>query len=65
MTASVLFAPVREGSFDTYEVSPAVNRADNDGPQLIEPAQQAEEPEPISPKRKAQAKKDDGQASLF
>jgi putative SOS response-associated peptidase YedK len=67
-TASVLFAPVREGSLAAYEVSPAVNRADNDGPQLIEPApaQQAEEPEPVAkaPAKRAK-KKDERQSSLF
>ena len=37
MTATALIAPARAGLLDAYEVSPAVNRADNDGPQLLEP----------------------------
>jgi putative SOS response-associated peptidase YedK len=71
-TAAALFAPGRAGLLEAYAVSPAVNSAANDGPQLIEPVSATAavgaaepEPKPIAPKRKAQAKKDDGQASLF
>ena len=67
-TAATLFAPVREGSLAAYEVSPAVNRADNDGPQLIEPAPAQQSP-PAEPAVKAPAKrakkKDERQSSLF
>jgi putative SOS response-associated peptidase YedK len=71
-TATALFAAGPGGLLDAYEVSQAVNRADNDNPTLIEPLSAAAamgtaepEPKPIAPKRKARAKKDDGQASLF
>jgi putative SOS response-associated peptidase YedK len=65
-TASVLFAPAPEGLLDAYEVSSAVNRADNDGPQLIAPAQHAPEPEPAAKgPAKRPKKKDERQASLF
>ena len=36
-TAAALFASGRGGLLDAYEVSQAVNRADNDNPTLIEP----------------------------
>ncbi len=70
LTAAALIAPARAGLLEAYEISPAVNRADNDSAALIEPisaaASAAEpKPEPVAPKRKTQAKNDDGQASLF
>jgi putative SOS response-associated peptidase YedK len=37
-TATALCVPARDGLLEAYAVSPAVNRADNDGPELIEPA---------------------------
>jgi putative SOS response-associated peptidase YedK len=64
MTATALIAPAREGVLEAYEVSPAVNRHDNDGPQLIEPASaQPPASEPVKPARKP--KKDERQSSLF
>ena len=67
-TAAALFAPAREGLLDAYEVSPAVNRADNDGPQLIEPApaqhaQSRAGRESAAPS--ARKKTDERQSSLF
>jgi len=64
LTASALFAPTPEGFFEAREVSPAVNRADNDGPELLAPASEAvQEPAPPPPKR--EKKKDERQGSLF
>jgi putative SOS response-associated peptidase YedK len=72
-TATGLLAPAREGLLDAYEVSPAVNRAANDEPALIEPvsSQQAgalpagEGGAAAPAKRERRAKKDDRQSSLF
>src|SRR2546422_6024645 len=36
-TAAALFVPAREGLLEAYEISPAVNRTANDGPELIAP----------------------------
>jgi hypothetical protein len=71
--ATVLLASAREGLLDAYEVSPAVNRAANDEPALIEPIspQQAaalragEADVAASAKREKRSKKDDRQSSLF
>ena len=66
LTAAALFVPPRAGLLEAYEVSPAVNRAENDGPQLIEPLSSqpaAELPEPRAAKR--ERKKDERQGSLF
>jgi putative SOS response-associated peptidase YedK len=40
-TATALMAPAPEQLLEAYEVSPAVNRATNDSPELIEPAMHA------------------------
>jgi putative SOS response-associated peptidase YedK len=68
-TAAALIAPAREGVLDVYEVSPAVNRAENDIPALIEPVTaastgaDAESPASKAPARKG--KPDSRQGSLF
>jgi putative SOS response-associated peptidase YedK len=69
-TAAALVAPAREGVLDVYEVSPAVNRAENDTPALIEPvtaaSARADAQSPASktaPARKG--KPDRRQGSLF
>jgi len=62
--AAALIAPAPEGLLALHEVSSAVNRTANDGPQLIEPALASDAP-PTPPKAKPKPKKDDGQASLF
>jgi putative SOS response-associated peptidase YedK len=62
--ASALIAPAPENLFEAYEVSPAVNRADNDSPELLTPAS-ALPPEPEQPDDKAKPKRDDRQGSLF
>ena len=68
-TAAAFLVPAPEAELEAYEVSTAVNRAANDGPQLLMPvaAAPAAEPEPaaVPPKRKPRPKKDDRQASLF
>ena len=61
--AGSMLQPTLPGLLDAYEVSPAVNHADNDGPQLIEPA--AAQPEPAPIPRRREPKKDDRQGSLF
>jgi putative SOS response-associated peptidase YedK len=64
MTAAALFVPTPAGMLEAYAVSPAVNRADNDGPELIEPVP----PELIAaaePAPKREKKKDERQGSLF
>src|SRR6202171_2123671 len=59
-TAAALFAPGRAGLLDAYEVSPAVNRADNDNPTLIEPlsSQPAVAAAEAPPSSKREKKKD-------
>jgi putative SOS response-associated peptidase YedK len=66
-TAAAFLLPAPEEMLEAYEVSTAVNRAANDGPQLLMPvaASVAEEP-PASPaKRTRKPKADDRQPSLF
>ena len=68
ITATALLVPPPEGMLEAYEVSPAVNRVENDSPALLEPAteQEAMAPQPTaSASGKRARKKDDGQASLF
>src|SRR5262249_18479487 len=62
--ASALIAPPPDDLFEAYEVSPAVNRADNDSPELLTPAS-ALPPEPEKPAVRAKPKRDDRQGSLF
>jgi putative SOS response-associated peptidase YedK len=67
--ATALIAPAPEAVFEAYEISTAVNRTANDGPQLIAPVKEGEAPPApqVAPPRAARprAKKDDGQQSLF
>jgi putative SOS response-associated peptidase YedK len=69
MTAAALCAAAPEGQLEAYEVSSAVNRADNDGPELIAPAPPASaptaEPGPPGERRAKKPKTDEGQWSLF
>jgi putative SOS response-associated peptidase YedK len=63
-TAAAFLMPAPEELLDAYEVSTAVNRAANDGPELLMPVASAPAAEPrVPPERKA--KKDDRQPSLF
>ncbi|MGD9920868.1 MAG: SOS response-associated peptidase [Pseudorhodoplanes sp.] len=64
--ASALITPARDHELEVREVSPAVNRAIHDGPELIAPYSAPPVtaiPEPAKPPRKT--KKDDRQQSLF
>ena len=64
--AAALIAPTRDEMLEVYEVSPAVNRAVHDAPELIEPYTGPSVPDaapPPAPARKA--KKDDRQQTLF
>ena len=71
-TAVALFVPAPEGMFEAYEISPALNRTANDGPELIAPVV-AEEAPPVGvevrasepTKRKKKPVKDERQSSLF
>jgi len=67
-TAAALIMPAREGLLDAYEVSPAVNRADNDDASLIEPYTEAPSssvPSATAGKVAKKPKEDDRQGSLF
>jgi len=63
ITAAALFVPTPPGALEASEVSPAVNRADNDGPELIAPAP-PDAPEAPAPSKR-EKKKDERQGSLF
>ena len=69
-TATALCVPARDGLLEAYEVSPAVNRADNDWPELIAPAP-PEQPPAVDAdagapaERKKKPKTDERQWSLF
>jgi len=67
-TAAALIAPAPEGRLEAYEVSPAVNRTANDGPELIvpatAPAPDVGEAAAAAPRKRAK-KKDERQPSLF
>ncbi|MDE1971609.1 MAG: SOS response-associated peptidase [Hyphomicrobiales bacterium] len=61
--AAALIAPVPDGRLECYEVSPAVNRAANDFPELIAPAAPVvDRAEPVAT---AKRKKPNNQPSLF
>jgi putative SOS response-associated peptidase YedK len=71
-TAAALIMPAPEALLEAYEVTKAVNRAVNDGPDLLMPAppRPATPPEPEAPpavarKRARQPKPDKRQPSLF
>jgi putative SOS response-associated peptidase YedK len=65
--AAAALVPTPPGQLDAYEVSPAVNRTDNDGPELIAPYTPPPEapPEPSASAPKRARKPDDRQGSLF
>ena len=67
LTAAALLVPAREGFFEAYEISTAVNRVANDTPAVLEPAPErlvASAPEPPA-KRPRQPKKDDRRHRCF
>jgi putative SOS response-associated peptidase YedK len=77
LTAAAVFAPAPDGLMEAYEISTAVNRVANDGPDLLEPlaptpaaaptpAQPgAEPPASVPARRTRKPKKDERQQSLF
>ena len=66
MVAAALLKPVREDRMEAYEISPAINRVVNDGPDVLE-AYTAPDVAEETPKqnRKRATVIDDRQASLF
>ncbi len=68
VTASALIAPAADDELEAYEVSTAVNRVTNDGPDLIEPVDASRPEEMAEPQRAPRRKRfvnDSGQGSLF
>jgi hypothetical protein len=73
LTAAALIMPTRDGLLDAYEVSPAVNRVDNDNVTLIEPFSEPHPPAPsiatpdadAAGARAKKPKADERQGSLF
>jgi putative SOS response-associated peptidase YedK len=68
VTATALFGPGRADLLQAYEISTAVNSADNDNPALIEPLSSQPAPAETEPARvpcKRENKKDERQGSLF
>ena len=66
LTAAAMLVPTRPGRLEAYEISPAVNHAGNDGPQLIEPvAAQPIAAAPAARPSKREPRKDERQGSLF
>ena len=65
LTASALLTPAPERLFEAYEVSPAVNRTANEGPELIEPVRPREAEPPARATLKPRKSKDERQPSLF
>jgi len=65
-SASAVIRPADDAAIEHYEVSRAVNRFENDTPNLVEPLTEPE-PEDEKPKRakREKEKTDDGQGSLF
>jgi putative SOS response-associated peptidase YedK len=67
LTAAALFVPTPAGQLEAYQVSPAVNRADTDGPELIEPVPPDSVDVDVAARApsKREKKKDERQDSLF
>ena len=64
--AAAMLVPAQEELFEAYEIGPAVNRAANDTPDLLLPADpNAAPPPPPARKRARKAASDDGQGTLF
>jgi putative SOS response-associated peptidase YedK len=64
VAAAAPLEPAPEGLLEAYEISTAVNRTANDGPELIVPAP-ADQPPPAPLPRKRATVKDECQPSLF
>src|SRR5262245_39790395 len=68
LIAAATLVPAPDTLFEAYEISDAVNRVVNDGPELLEPWQESAAPAPVrkpASTRAGRPKKDDGQATLF
>jgi len=71
VTAAALIAPAPAGFLQAYEISRAVNRTANDGPQLIAPvaaepsAAEANRAAPAAPTKARKKNTDERQSSLF
>ena len=66
LTAAALLVPAPEDAMEAYEISTAVNRVANDGPEVIVPVSEADAPAPSPDKPAARTKKkDERQPSLF
>ena len=66
MTATSLLDAAPNGLLEAYEISPAVNRTANDGPELIAPVAPTAAAEPSAPvRRKPAGSRDERQPSLF
>jgi hypothetical protein len=71
VTAAALIAPAPAGLLQAYEISRAVNRTANDGPQLIAPvaaepsAGEASRTAPAAPAKARKKNTDERQSSLF
>jgi putative SOS response-associated peptidase YedK len=63
--ASRLLVPAPDDLMEAYEISPAVNRVANDGPDIQEPYTAPDAAAAPTPKPARKAKKDDRQQSLF
>jgi putative SOS response-associated peptidase YedK len=67
LTAAALLVPAPEDFFDAHEISPAVNRVANDGPELLEPYAAPPVGEAVVDglARRTRKPKDERQQSLF
>jgi putative SOS response-associated peptidase YedK len=69
LTAAAMLVPARPGLLEAYEISPAINHAANEGPELIAPVSASASPAagatPARPGSRRRAKPDDRQSSLF
>jgi hypothetical protein len=66
--AMAVIQPAKDETIEHYQVSRAVNRHENDSPELVEPLREPEVIEGVpAPKRakKEKANADDAQGSLF
>jgi putative SOS response-associated peptidase YedK len=64
--AAVLLAPPEEGSLELRRVGPAINKVDNDRPEVQDEATEADISPPVAkPAPKKARREDDGQGSLF
>ena len=66
LTAAALLVPAPEDAMEAYEISTAVNRVANDGPEVLEPVQRGGCAGAVARQPAARTKKkDERQPSLF